>query len=257
MCAAVITGTFVVAAVAAYWLLGREHEPHARLSLKIAVVVGLGACLLQLFPTGDRQGKLVAEHQRPALAAMEGKFESSSHAELAVIGQPNVAQGRLENPVVVPSALSFLAYGSFGAIVSGLDDIPRERWPDNVELLYYAYHVMVGLGTLLILIMLTSVALLWRQRLYSARPMLWILLLAFPFPYVATTAGWMTAELGRQPWIVYGLERTADATSLNVGTGDVVFTAIGFMGLYLFLGMLFVLVVARLIARGPSAPANA
>ncbi len=187
---------------------------------------------------------------------MEGKFESSSQAELAIIGQPNVAQGRLENPVVVPSALSFLAYGSFGATVSGLNDIPHERWPDNVELLYYAYHVMVGLGTLLIFIMLTSVALLWRQRLYTARPMLWILLLAFPFPYVATTAGWMTAELGRQPWIVYGLERTADATSLNVSTGDVVFTTMGFMGLYLFLGMLFVLIVARLIARGPSAPAN-
>jgi cytochrome d ubiquinol oxidase subunit I len=233
------------------------HEQHARLSLRVAVLVGLGACLLQLFPTGDQQGKLVAEHQRPALAAMEGKFESSSRADLAIIGQPNVAQRRLENPVVVPSALSFLAYGSFGSIVSGLDDIPRERWPDNVELLYYAYHLMVGLGTLLILVMLASAALLWRQRLYKARSMLWVLMLAFPFPYVATTAGWMTAELGRQPWVVYGLERTADGTSPNVGTGDVVFTTIGFAGLYLFLGMLFVLIVARLIARGPSLPAHA
>jgi cytochrome d ubiquinol oxidase subunit I len=257
MCAAVITGTFVVAAVAAFWLLAGVHEQHARLSLRVAVLVGLGACLLQLFPTGDQQGKLVAEHQRPALAAMEGKFESSSRADLAIIGQPNVAQRRLENPVVVPSALSFLAYGSFGSIVSGLDDIPRERWPDNVELLYYAYHLMVGLGTLLILVMLASAALLWRQRLYKARSMLWVLMLAFPFPYVATTAGWMTAELGRQPWVVYGLERTADGTSPNVGTGDVVFTTIGFAGLYLFLGMLFVLIVARLIARGPSLPAHA
>jgi cytochrome bd ubiquinol oxidase subunit I len=252
MSAAAITGSFVVAAVAAYWLLAGQHEEHARPSLGIAVVVGLVACLAQLFPTGDRQGKLVAEDQRPTLAAMEGKFQSGTRADLAIVGQPNAEERRLENPIVVPDALSFLAYGSFGAMVEGLDDVPHDLWPDHVELLYYAYHVMVGLGTLLTALMFASTALLWRGRLFTMRPMLWALMLAFPFPYLATTAGWMTAELGRQPWIVYGLVRTAEGTSPNVGTGDIVFSTIGFMGLYLLLGLLFVLLVARQVARGPA-----
>ena len=198
----------------------------------------------------------MANDQRPTLAAMEGKYTSGSRAELAIVGQPNTEEQRLENPIVVPYALSFLAYGSFGAIVQGLEDFPRETWPDNVELLYYAYHVMVGLGTLLTAVMFLGALLLWRGVLFRARPMLWAMLLAWPFPYVATTAGWMTAELGRQPWLVYGLVRTADGTSLNVGSGDVVFSTLGFMGLYMLLGLVFVMLVAQEIARGPRARAG-
>ena len=248
--------TFVVASVAAYWTLAGEHARHAPLAMRTAVVVGLVACVMQLFPTGDRHGKLVADYQRPALAAMEGKFESGSRAELALVGEPNVAERRLENPVIVPWALSFLAYGSFGATVTGLDDVPADRRPDNIELLYYAYHVMAGLGTLLIAVMGASAVLLWRGKLFGARPMLWVLMLSFPFPYIATLAGWMSAELGRQPWLVYGVFRTSAGTSPNVGTGDVVFSTIGFMGLYLLLGLLFVLLVAKQIARGPASPAS-
>ncbi|MDP9148593.1 MAG: cytochrome ubiquinol oxidase subunit I [Myxococcota bacterium] len=257
MSAACITGCFVVAALSAYWLLLQEHEAHARLGLRTAVLVGLVACTTQLFPTGDQQGRLVAAYQHPALAAMEGKFESSSRADLAIVGQPNVQERRLENPVVVPQVLSVLAYGSFGATVTGLNDVPTPEWPDNVELLYYAYHVMVGLGTLLMLIMAVSAALLHAGRLYVARPLLWVLMLSFPFPYIATTAGWMTAELGRQPWIVYGLMRTADGTSAHVSGGDVVFSTLGYMGLYLLLGLLFVLLVGTQIARGPRSGAVA
>jgi cytochrome d ubiquinol oxidase subunit I len=251
MSAAVITGTFVVASVAACWGLMRLHAQHTRTALRVAVILGLAACMTQLFPTGDRQGKLVAEHQPVALAAMEGKFESGSRAELAVIGQPNVAERRLENPIVVPYVLSFLAYGSFGAVVKGLDDFPREEWPDNIELLYFSYHVMVGLGTLLFAIMAVAAALLWKNRLERSRLALWVLMLAFPFPYIATTAGWMTAELGRQPWLVYGLMRTADGTSHRVSAGSVAFSTLGFTGLYFVLGLLFVFLVLRAIARGP------
>jgi cytochrome d ubiquinol oxidase subunit I len=189
---------------------------------------------------------------------MEGKFESGSHAELALVGEPNVPEHRLENPIMVPWALSFLAYGSFGATVTGLDDVPADQRPDNIELLYYAYHVMAGLGTLLIAVMGGSALLLWRGRLFEAGPiaraMLWAQMLAFPFPYIATMAGWMTAELGRQPWLVYGVLRTSAGTSPNVGAGDVVFTTVGFMGLYLLLGLLYVILVAKQIARGPSSP---
>ncbi|MDB4967326.1 MAG: Cytochrome d ubiquinol oxidase subunit [Myxococcales bacterium] len=252
MCAAVMTGAFCVAAVAAGWLLLGRHVAHARLALRVGVIAAAAACVLQLFPTGDRHGKLVAEFQKPALAAMEGKFESSQRAEMALIGQPDVAHRKLDNPIVVPGALSFLAYGSFGATVYGLDDFPKSEWPDNIELLYYAYHVMVGLGTILTAIAMLSLLLLWRGRLERTRSVLWILMLAWPFPYIATTAGWMTAELGRQPWLVWGLQRTADGTSPKVSGGNIAFTTIGWMGLYLVVGIAFLALVGRQLARGPA-----
>lgn len=251
MTAAVVTGSFVLTAVAAYWTLMGQFEMHARAALRLGVTAGLIACIMQIFPTGDRQGRLVARFQPATLAAMEGKFESRSHAELDIIGQPNVEERRLENPIAVPQTLSFLAYGSFGATVEGLNDIPRDEWPDNVELLYFAYHVMVGLGTLQLGLMAGSALLLWLGRLARTRAALWILMLAFPFPYIATTAGWTTAELGRQPWIVHGLQRTAHATSPNLGAGDVVFTVLGYAGLYFLVGVLFLWLVLREVAHGP------
>jgi len=252
MCAAAMTGAFAVTAVAAAWLLLDTHVVHARIALRVGVIAAAIACVLQLFPPGDRHGKLVAEHQPIALAAMEGKFASSARAELAIIGQPDVEHHRLDNPIVVPYALSYLAYGSFGATVRGLDDFPRDQWPDNVELLYYAYHVMVGLGTILAAIILAALLFLWRGRLEHTRWLLWILMLAWPFPYIATTAGWMTAELGRQPWLVYGLMRTKEGSSAHVSGGSVAFSTIGWMGLYLVVGVAFLALVAKLLARGPA-----
>jgi cytochrome d ubiquinol oxidase subunit I len=251
MSAAVVTASFVVAAIGAYWTLMRAHAEHAQASLKMGVYASLVFCLFQLFPTGDQHGKMVAKHQPAALAAMEGKFESSDHAEMAIIGQPDVQNRRLDNPVMVPGVLSFLAYGSFGATVVGLNDIPRDQWPDNVELLYFMYHIMAGLGTLFILVMGVSALLMWKRKLENSRVFLWILMLAFPFPYIATTAGWMTAELGRQPWIVYGLQRTADGTSPMVRGGSIAFSSLGFMGMYLVIGLLFLYLVLREVAHGP------
>jgi cytochrome d ubiquinol oxidase subunit I len=253
MTATVITASFVVAAVGAYWSLMGIHARHAAIGLRVAVISGLVSSILVAFPTGDGAGKLVARHQSVALAAMEGLFDSGPYAELAIIGQPNVAARRLENPIVVPSILSFLAYGTFGSTVHGLNDFPKVEWPDNVELLYYSYHIMVGLGTMFILVMGIAAVLLWRDRLTRTRPMLWVLMLSFPFPYIATTAGWWSAELGRQPWVIHGLMRTAHAHSELVSPGDVVFTVLGFAGLYLLLGMLFFVQVLREIQRGPAA----
>jgi cytochrome d ubiquinol oxidase subunit I len=253
MAASVVTASFVVAAVGAYWSLMGIHAKHAAICLRAGVIAGLVSSVLVAFPTGDGAGKQVTRHQPVTLAAMEGLFESGPFAELAIIGQPNVDQHRLENPIVVPWILSFLAYGTFGSTVHGLNDFPTSEWPVSVELLYYSYHIMAGLGTMFLLVMGIAAALLWRDRLPQARPMLWVLMLAFPFPYIATTAGWWTAELGRQPWVVYGLMRTADAHSELVGTGDVIFTLLGFAGLYLLLGMLFVVQVLKEINRGPTA----
>jgi cytochrome d ubiquinol oxidase subunit I len=251
MTASVITAAFVVAGVGAYWSLMGQHREHARICLRTGVVAGLISCVLVLFPTGDWHGKLVARHQPVTLAAMEGVFQGGPGAELAIIGQPNVPARRLENPIVVPYVLSFLAYGSFGSTVKGLNDFPENEWPHNVELLYYAYHIMVGLGTIFFLVMATAAILLYRNRLERSRPMLWVLMLAVPFPYIATTAGWWTAELGRQPWLVYGLQRTVAGGSPQVSAGDVVFTTLGFAGLYLLLGLLFVYQVVRILVRGP------
>jgi cytochrome d ubiquinol oxidase subunit I len=251
MTASVITASFVVSAVGAYWSLMAIHTGHSLICLRVGVIAGLLSCILAAFPTGDSQGKLVARHQPVTLAAMEGLFDGGPGAELAIIGQPDVRARKLENPIVVPGVLSFLCYGSFGSTVKGLNDFPESAWPDSLELLYYAYHIMVGLGTILTLVMGVAAFLLWRNKLHNARRVLWVLMLSIPFPYIATTAGWWTAELGRQPWVVHGLERTAEAGSTQVNTGNVVFSTLGFAGLYLVLGMLFVVQVLKQIARGP------
>lgn len=251
MMGAVVTGAFVMAAVGAFWTLKGVHQPVARLSLKAGVAAGLLASLLVAFPTGDLQGKLVAKHQPVALAAMEGRFNSGTHAELNMIGQPNVAEGKLDNPIRLPGLLSFIAYGSFSADVKGLNDFPRDQWPTSIELLYYGFHIMVGLGTFFILLMGLSSIQLWRKKLEQSRMLLWVLMFAFPFPFIANTAGWMTAELGRQPWLIYGLMRTAEGTSHLVHGGQTVFTLIGFAGIYFVLGVLYLYLMIREVAHGP------
>lgn len=252
MMGAVVTGAFVMAAVGAFWTLKGLHQPVARLSLKAGVTAGLLASLLVAFPTGDLQGKLVAKHQPVALAAMEGRFNSGTHAELNMIGQPNVAEGKLDNPIRLPGLLSFTAYGSFSADVKGLNDFPRDQWPTSIELLYYGFHIMVGLGTFFILLMGISGVQLWRKKLEQSRVLLWVLMFAFPFPFIANTAGWMTAELGRQPWLIYGLMRTTEGTSHLVHGGQTVFTLIGFAGIYFVLGVLYLYLMIREVAHGPA-----
>jgi cytochrome d ubiquinol oxidase subunit I len=251
MLAAVVTGSFVMASIGAYYQLMGQFREHARIFLRTGVVAGAIALAALLFPTGDGQGRMVAENQPVTLAAMEGLFDTSNGAPIAILGQPNTDTMELDNPLLVPNALSFLTYRRWGAEVKGLKDFSRDLWPDNIPLLYYSYHIMVGIGTLLILLMLLAIVALWRNRLYQSRPLLWALLLALPFPYIATTAGWMTAELGRQPWIIYGLMRTAQGFSPHVSAGNGLFTLMGFMGLYFILGVLFLFLVSREIGHGP------
>jgi cytochrome d ubiquinol oxidase subunit I len=249
--AAMVTGAFVVAAVGAWWTLRGEHERVARVSLRVGVVAGLVASMLVIFPTGHEQGRLVAAHQPVTLAAMEGRFESGPRAPMAFIGQPNVPERKLDNPIQLPAVLSWIAYGDFSANVNGLSAFPERDWPTNIELLYYAFHIMVGLGTIFVTIMAVATLLLWRGRLATARWALWIVALAFPFPFIANTAGWMTAELGRQPWLVYGVMRTSDGASPTVHAGATIFTTLGFSGLYFVLGVLFLGLIGREVLHGP------
>ena len=253
--AAVVTASFVVTAVGAFYTLRRLHAAQAELYLHTGTFVALIASVLVAFPTGDQQAKMVGNHQPVTLAAMEGKFAGATDAGVAMIGQPNVADRRLDNAIEFPGALSFLAYGHFGSYVHGLEEYPTNVWPDNIELLYYSFHVMITLGTIFIMLMAFATFQRWRGRLESTTWLLWVLILAFPFPYIATTLGWMTAELGRQPWLIYGLFQTREGYSKVVSNGDTIFTLIGFLNLYFVLGVLFLYLVGREIGHGPDAEA--
>ena len=249
---AVVTGAFVMAAVGALYLLLGKWTEHARVFLRVGVVAGCIFSILQVFPTGDGQGKLVTDYQPVTLAAMEGLFQGQSQAPLLILGQPNEITGKVDNSIEVPGMLSMLTFKRWNANVRGLDAFPKEDWPGNIPLLYYSYHIMVGLGTFFIAVMAIAALLLWRGRLYHTRWLLWILMLSAPFPYIANTAGWMTAELGRQPWLVYGLMRTEEGYSKVVSAGNGMFTLLGFMGMYTVLGILFLFLVYGEIEHGPS-----
>ena len=251
MSGAAITGAFVMMAIGSYYLLSKKHVDQAKLFIRTGVIAGCIFSVLQLFPTGDRQGLMVARHQPATLAAMEGLYKTQEGAPIHIMGQPDDKKGKIDNPLSVPKMLSFLTYKHWDAEVKGLDAFPKDQQPDNVPLLYFAYHIMVGLGTIFIAVMVVSVLLLWRNKLYNAKWILWILMLCAPFPYIANTAGWMTAEIGRQPWLVYGLMRTAEGYSTLVSAGNGLFTLIGFMGVYTVLSILFLFLIYRTINEGP------
>lgn len=250
MTGALLAGAFVVAGVGAFYLLAKRDEIFGRRFVRAGVIVGLAASLIVVFPTGDRNSADITKDQPVKLAAMEGLFQTARGAPLAILGMPDTRHERLIDPIVVPDVLSFLAYGNFRAVVKGLRAYPKDRRPP-VDLTYYAYHVMVGLGTIFTGIMLAAAALLMMRRLYRARWLLWAVMLAMPFPYIANEAGWMVSEVGRQPWIVYGLMRTSQAASPTVVSGEAIFTLIGFIGMYFLLGLMFLLLVLREIAIGP------
>lgn len=250
MTGALLAGAFVVAGVGAYYLLGRRSIEFGERFVRSGMIVGVAASLIAIFPTGDANGDNVTYNQPAKLAAMEGLFRSQRGAPLAIIGMPDTQHATLIDPLYVPDILSFLAYGNFRANVSGISTYPAAARPP-VELTYYAYHVMVGLGTIFVAITVVGTLLLVTRRLFAARWLLWVVMLAMPFPYIANEAGWVVAEVGRQPWIIYGLLRTSAAASPTVVAGETIFTTLGFAGIYFVLGVLFVLLVLREIATGP------
>ena len=253
MIGAVMTAAVVMASIGAFYLLSAKHVDYGRTFIRMGVIAGfLSACLL-LFPTGDGQGRNIARYQPGTLAAMEGLFETVEGAPIAIMGQPDMNKQRLDNPFLLPKVLSFITYQRWQAEVKGLNHFPRDQWPDNIPLLFYSFHIMVGLGTIFIALMAVAVILLVRGSLYKTKPMLWIQMLLLPFPYIANTAGWITAELGRQPWLIYGLMRTEHGSSPYVSSGNTLFTLIGFMGMYMVLGILFLFLVRREIDHGPEA----
>ncbi|MGC1869368.1 MAG: cytochrome ubiquinol oxidase subunit I [Acidobacteriaceae bacterium] len=251
MSGAVITGAFVMCSVGAFYLLENKFSAHGRAFLRVGVVAGVIACIFQIFPSGDMHGKYLARHQPVTVAAMEGLFKTEPGAPMVLLGQPNVENQQIDNPLVVNKVLSYLIYGTTRAEVKGLESFPKDQWPTNIPLLFFAYHIMAGLGTYFVALMVLAVIWLWRGTLFHAKWLLWALMLSFPLPYVANTAGWLTAEVGRQPWLVYGLMRTTQGYSQFVSPANTLFTLLGFMGLYAMLSILFVFLIYAELARGP------
>jgi cytochrome d ubiquinol oxidase subunit I len=253
MCGSVVTAAFVMSAVGAFYVIDKRSVEAGQLFLRVGVIAGLLSCIAQIFPTGDLHGRYVARYQPAAIAGMEGLFRTQTGAPIVLLGQPDIEKQRIDNPLAVNDVLSFLAYGTTAAQVKGLDQFPRDQWPTTLPLLYYSYHIMAGLGTYFVLLMVIAAILLWRGKLYSSGWILWPILLSFPLPYIANTAGWMTAEIGRQPWVVYGLMRTSEGYSRYVSAGNSLFTLLGFMGIYSLLSVLWIVLVYRIIEAGPGA----
>lgn len=248
----VITSSFVVASIGAFYLLNNKHSEFGKLFVKTGVIFGLVSSILVAFPTGDWAAKNVANHQPVTFAAMEGIFETEDGgAEIILIGQPDVVNKKLDNKIAVPNVLSFLTYQRWDAEIKGLNEFDESVYPTNIPGLYYSYHIMVGLGTIFIGLLLIASIQLFRKKLYTTKWVLWALMFMLPFPYIANTAGWYTAELGRQPWLVYNLLRTADGISPTVSSGNTLFTLLGFIGLYALLGLLFIMLAVKIIHKGP------
>ena len=246
--AAFATTGIAVAGIHA-WMLRKNPDDHFhRSALHIALLVAIPASLLQPI-SGDISAKFVAKWQPAKLAAMEGQFETERGAPLRIGGIPNEATRETKYSLEIPKALSFLAFSDFNAEVKGLEEFPESDWPP-VAITHYAFQVMVGLGSLM---MLASFWVLFRwvrkQEVAHDRPLLTFLALLTPAGFIAVEAGWIVTEVGRQPWIVYGIMRTADAVTPMPG---LIVPLIGISLLYLFLGVVVVyLLWAQIVKTKP------
>ncbi|MDZ7378466.1 MAG: cytochrome ubiquinol oxidase subunit I [candidate division KSB1 bacterium] len=244
-----ITGSLFVAAVGAYYLLRRRHEHEARLMLRVAlpifIVVSFGQVLL-----GHQHSVQVAHTQPEKLAAFEALWEGQSNAPLALFGVPVSAHKKTYLYVGIPGLLSWLVHGDSSARIPGLEDFAVGERPP-VFLPFVSYHIMIGLGFWFVAMALAALVLMAQRRVYGARWFLWALLVSAPLPHLANQFGWIAAEVGRQPWVVYRILRTADAASVVVGAGHVLVSLLGFIVIYLLLFVVFVRILARLVAEGP------
>jgi len=251
--ASLVTSSFVLVSIGAFYILRNKNVEFGKLFLKTGVIFGLVSSFLVVIPTGDWNAKNVAEYQPASFASMEGIFETEQGgAEIVLVGQPNMIEKKLDNKLAVPNVLSILTYHNWNQEIPGMDQFEKEELPTNIPGLYYSYHIMVGLGTIFMGLMGLSAFMLWRKKLFSFKPLLWGLMFIVPFPFIANLTGWYVAELGRQPYLVYGLFKTVDGVSPNVSSGNSLFTLLGFVGLYFLLGTLFLLLVGKIINEGPA-----
>jgi cytochrome d ubiquinol oxidase subunit I len=243
-------GAFLMAGVGAFYFLRNRGSDVARASLRLGVVSSLVACGL-VFLTGDRHAKQVARTQPAKFAAMEGLYTTTPGAPLILFALPPQQDGRRPGPeLIVTNLTSFLAFGNFQAPVQGLNEFPREHWPP-VTMTFLSFHNMVIVGNAMGLMALAGVFLLWRGRIEEAHLWQRLMVWSVPLPMIAIQLGWLTAEVGRQPWIVYGVLTTRESVSKVVGAPALVFSIALFTVIYLLLGALWVYLMRKEILHGP------
>lgn len=247
-----LAGAFLVISVSAYYLIRNKHIEFAKQSIKIALVVALFASLFQLF-TGHQSAIGVSENQPAKMAAYEGHFDSSAVAPLYLFGWVDEQKQEVKFGVAIPGMLSYLLYGDSKREVTGLNAFkPEDRPPVNI--VFQAYHIMVAIGFFLIAISIVSIIYWKRKKLFETKWLLWILVFSVLGPQIANQIGWIAAEVGRQPWIVYGLLRTADGLSKVVEANQVIFSLILFFVIYALLFVLFIYLLNEKIQHGPEQP---
>lgn len=250
-----ITGALFVAAIAAWYLLKNRHSEYARPLLKISLVVFIAMALLQ-FGTGHFHSVQVAKTQPEKMAAFEALWETQKGAPLVNFGIPSEKEEKNYYIFEFPKMLSFLVYGDFNAEMKGLKDFPKDERPPVFKS-FASYHIMVFLGVWFALLAFMGIYLFSRKQVFEKRWYLYVLLFSVPLPYLANEFGWFAAEIGRQPWAVYHVLKTADAASKVVPAGQILFSLIMFALVYTLLFYVFIKVLKKIIKKGPeSAPAQ-
>jgi cytochrome d ubiquinol oxidase subunit I len=246
---ALITGAFFMMGVSAWFLLKGLHVEFAKKSLTTALGMALAASLLEL-PLGHLHAIQVAHTQPEKLAAIEGLFKTQSGAPVLLFGIPDGQEAEVHFALRIPKLLSLLAFGRPDAEVDGLNEVPRRDWPPIV-LTFYPFHLMVLLGLYFIGLTLLGIYLLWRKMLFTNRFFLWLALFSIPLPFITNELGWITAEVGRQPWIVYHLLRTSDAVSVSVPAWQIAISLFVFAALYALLFYVWLFLIRRTVGKGP------
>jgi cytochrome bd ubiquinol oxidase subunit I len=238
---------FAVAGIHAAMLLRDRKNSFHRHALAIALLVGAPAALVQPL-SGDISARYVAKQQPVKLAAMEAHFETMRGAPLTIGGIPDENARRVKYAISIPKALSFLATHDFNAEVKGLNDFPRDEWP-SVAITHLAFDIMVGLGTFMALVALTVLVFRFRKRDVVESPWLMkALVLCAPMGFICIEAGWTVTEIGRQPWVIYGILRTADAVTPMPG---LIVPFLTFTALYIFLGVIVAWLLYNQVLRSP------
>ncbi len=245
----ILAGAFLVLSVNAYYILKNKYLEIARPSFKIALAVATVFSLAQLF-AGDRSANGVAKNQPAKLAAMEAHYDSSSVADMYLVGWVNNSKQEVTG-IKIPGGLSFLLHGNFTTPVTGLNAIKSGDRPSQVNAVFQFYHLMIAIGMLLIVLTLYG-SWQWKKgKLFEKRWLMIVFVWSVFLPQMANQAGWFTAEMGRQPWVVYGLLKTSDALSRAVTANEIIFSLILFTLVYVTLFILFLYLLNQKIKHGP------